>query len=56
MILPRIKHFTNQNQDNSNLDHLKVLGKVAGGLGVAGAAGLAVGAKKLYDRNKQAQQ
>ena len=26
------------------------------GLGVAGAAGLAVGAKKLYDRNKQAQQ
>ena len=31
MILPRIKYFTNQNQDNSNLDHLKVLGKVAEG-------------------------
>lgn len=34
--------------------NLKKAGYV--GLGVAGAAGLAVGAKKLYDRNKQAQQ
>lgn len=34
--------------------NLKKVGYV--GLGVAGAAGLAVGAKKLYDRNKQAQQ
>jgi hypothetical protein len=34
--------------------NLKMAGYV--GLGVAGAAGLAVGAKKLYDRNKQAQQ
>ena len=44
-----------------NLRAKKALGqklKKAGyvGLGVAGAAGLAVGAKKLYDRNKQAQQ
>lgn len=44
-----------------NLRAKKALGKSlkrAGyvGLGVAGAAGLAVGAKKLYDRNKQAQQ
>ena len=42
MILPRIKYFTNQNQDNSNLDHLKVLGKVAGGVGIA-AGGIALG-------------
>lgn len=34
--------------------NLKKAGYV--GLGVAGAAGLAYGAKKLYDRNKQAQQ
>lgn len=42
MILPRIKYFTNQNQDNSNLDHLKVLGKVAVGVGIA-AGGIALG-------------
>lgn len=58
-----VKEVQNKGREElvKNLRAKKALGqnlKKAGyiGLGVAGAAGLAVGAKKLYDRNKQAQQ
>lgn len=57
-----VKEVQNKGREElvKNLRAKKALGKnlkKAGyvGLGVAGAAGLAYGAKKLYDRNKQAQ-
>ena len=44
MIVPRVKYFANPdlNKDKSNLDNLKVLGNVAGGVGIA-TGGIALG-------------